>query len=241
VSAAAAFSAALASARDDVRRPPSRTPSSPTLHAQSRRSSRGRTFVPPVTPSPASCRVPAPRSTLPPRHLRPRPPPPDPLLRNSATGPPSGARRLAVPSTARRTGARPVLPPPIASPAQSFSFGATYGQTGGAASAPMTAFVRDGAANWVPQSPVLLPSASRPAKATRRRISTKGRMGFELHRDPHGARCWVRTPAAKSVNRMKEVGDSSQDISSTDAKRLRGLARQAAAGLAKGQGTSCCT
>ena len=110
--------AALASARDDVRRPPSRTASSPTLRAQPGRSSRGRTFVPPVTPSPAFRRVPAPRSTLPSPHLRPRPLPPDPLLRNSATVPPSGARTLAGPSTARRTGARPVLPPPMASPAQ---------------------------------------------------------------------------------------------------------------------------
>jgi len=40
---------------------------------------------------------------------------------------------------------------------------------------------------------------------------------------------------------MRVVGDLSLGIPATDAKRLRGLARQAAAGLVKGKGQSCCS
>jgi len=63
-------------------------------------------------------------------------------------------------------------------------------------------------------------------------------MGFTLDHDPHAGRRSVPVPVATSVNRMKVVGELSLGIPATDAKRLRGLARQTAAGLVKGKGQS---
>jgi len=66
-------------------------------------------------------------------------------------------------------------------------------------------------------------------------------MGFTLDHDPHAGRRSVPLPVATSVNRMKVVGDLSLCVPATDAKRLRGLSRQAAAGLVKGKWQSCCS
>jgi len=66
-------------------------------------------------------------------------------------------------------------------------------------------------------------------------------MGFELDDDRHAARRTVAIPGAISVNRMKVFCSPALGIPISDAKRLRGLARWAAADFFKGERQTFCT
>ena len=125
-------------------------------------------------------------------------------------------------------------PPPNWVGGRSVPMGATLCVVNGAAHEAAMAASR-GAASRPPPPPVSLPSPSRPAKVGRRRFRTNGRMGFELDYDPHAARRTVDIPEAKSVNRMKVFGSPALGIPISDAKRLRGLVRRAAADFVTGE------